>query len=237
MIHYHGTPLTPNHMMHRMAGKNFCCSFNRPDQVDWCLANGQSVMLDNGAFTMKTKDVNINWDDYYQWLEPKLRHPHWAVVPDVIDGDVDEQQKLTKQWPFDKQLGGPVWHMGLPVDYLIELAATWPKVCFGSSGAFWQLGTAAWERKCDSAWNELERRNLRPWVHMMRGTAVVSGDRWPFASTDSANVARNFKDTQTCPERMARRLDAIQTPLHWHMRPLQQELLSHQSNLKGAVLG
>lgn len=49
---------------------------------------------------------------------------------------------------------------------------------------------------------------------MLRGLAL-SGDRWPFASADSVNVARNFKDGNVCPERMARRIDAIRCPIKW----------------------
>jgi hypothetical protein len=225
MIHYHGTPLTPKNMLYRMAGKNFCCSFNRPDNVDWCLINGQSVMLDNSAFTIKTKGIVVDWNKYFHWLENKLGHPHWAVVPDVIDGDIQEQRALTKQWTFSKDLGAPVWHMALPIDYLIELAENWPRICFGSSGKYWELGTENWERRCDEAWNCLEQHNIRPWIHMMRGMAATAGDRWPFASSDSVNVARNFKDTQTCPERMARRLDAIQTPMQWKMKSIQPRLI------------
>lgn len=60
---------------------------------------------------------------------------------------------------------------------------------------------------------------------MMRGMAV-SGKRWPFASVDSVNVARNFKDTSSCPESMARTIDAIQCPVKWHTMPEQQELIN-----------
>lgn len=218
-IHYHGTPLTPRSELQKMAGKNFCVSFANPGDAEWCLLNGQSVMWDNGGFTAFTKGKAVDWAKFYAWLENKLGHPHWAVVPDVIDGTVEQQRELTAQWPFPKHLGAPVWHMGLDFDYLIELADTWPRICFGSSGAYWQVGSLAWERRADEAFNHLEKRGLRPWVHMLRGLAVC-GDRWPFASADSVNVARNFKDTSSCPERMARRIDAVQCPVKWHIRPV-----------------
>jgi hypothetical protein len=61
---------------------------------------------------------------------------------------------------------------------------------------------------------------------MMRGLALC-GDIYPFASADSTNVARNFKNkgSETCPERMARRIDSIQTPLKWTLRDIQGSLL------------
>ncbi|NTA10425.1 hypothetical protein [Agrobacterium tumefaciens] len=213
-IHYHGTPLTPRSELLKMAGKHFRVSFANPGDAEWCLQHGQSVMWDNGAFTFYRGGKKTDWTKYYSWLESKLGHPHWAVVPDVIDGTVEEQLELVEQWPFPKTLSAPVWHTGLSLDYLLELADNWPRICFGSSGAYWQVGSAAWERRTDDAFNELEKRGLRPWVHMLRGLAMC-GDRWPFASADSVNVARNFKDTPICPERMARRIDAVQCPVKW----------------------
>jgi hypothetical protein len=224
MIHYHGTPLTPRAELVKMAGKHFCVSFANPGDADWCLAHGQSVLWDNGAFSFKTQGKPVDWAKYYAWLEVRLGHPHWAIIPDVIDGDVAEQRALVAQWPHGP-LGAPVWHMALPIDYLLDLANHWPKLCFGSSGAYWQVGSDQWCRRADEAFNALERRGLRPWVHMLRGLALA-GDRWPFASADSVNVARNFKDTNTDPERMARRIDAVQGPIRWTMRAEQQGLFA-----------
>lgn len=221
-IHYHGTPLTPRSDLVGMAGKHFCVSFANPGDADWCLQFGQSVMWDNGAFTFFRGGKEPDWSKFYGWLEPRLGHPHWAVIPDIIDGSVKQQRDLVKQWPHGV-MGAPVWHMGLPVDYLLELASNWPRICFGSSGAFWQVGSDLWCRRADEAFNALERRNLKPWVHMLRGLAMC-GDRWPFASADSVNVARNFKDTNADPERMARRIDAIQCPVRWTMRATQEDM-------------
>lgn len=223
-IHYHGTPLTPRSDLVKMAGKHFCVSYANPGDADWCLANGQSVLWDNGAFTFKTQGKPVDWAKFYAWLEPKLGHPHWAIIPDVIDGDVAEQRALVAQWPHGF-MGSPVWHMALSIDYLLDLANHWPRLCFGSSGAFWQVGSDRWCRRADEAFNALEKRGLRPWVHMLRGLALC-GDRWPFASADSVNVARNFKDTNTDPERMARRIDAIQCPILWSVRAEQSELFA-----------
>lgn len=223
MIHYHGTPLTPRTELLKMAGKNFCVSFADARDADWCLSNGQSVMWDSGAFTAYTQGKEVDWVRFYDWLEPRLGHPHWAVVPDVIDGDVEQQKALVRQWPFGKWNAAPVWHMGLSVDYLLELVDEWPRVCFGSSGLYWQVGSPAWERRADEAFNELAKRGQLPWIHMLRGLSL-SGDRWPFASADSVNVARNFKDGSICPERMARRIDAIQCPIKWAARPQQRNM-------------
>lgn len=224
MIHYHGTPLTPRRKLLSMAGKHFCVSFARKDDGEWCLQNGQSVMWDNGAFSAFTKGKTTDWNKYYEWLESRLSPPHWAVIPDVIDGDVSDNLELIKQWPHRKDCSAVVWHMSEPVDHLLHLIDLgFGKVCFGSSGAYWQVGSPAWERRADVAFNEICKRGLIPWVHMLRGLSMA-GDKWPFASADSANVARHHNELNTCPERMARRIDAIQCPAFWEVRPTQEEM-------------
>lgn len=224
-IHYHGTPLTPRRELYLMAGKHFCVSFANPGDAEICLQIGQSVMWDNGAFSLHTKGKAVDWSRFYKWLEPRLGHPHWAVIPDVIDGDLAANQQLVAEWPFSALLGAPVWHMAEPITALLQYTEDFPRVCFGSSGAYWQVGSDAWCRRADEAFNELERRGLRPWVHMLRGMAV-SGKRWPFASVDSVNVARNFKDTRSCPEAMARVIDAVQCPVKWTPQYEQLEFIA-----------
>lgn len=219
MIHYHGTPLTPRAELYKMAGKHFCVSFAHPSDSEICMQIGQSVMWDNGAFTTFTQGKDFNTKKFYDWVEPKLGHPHWAVIPDVIDGTIEQQKHRLKDWPFSVDFAAPVWHLGLPTDYLLELSDIYPKICFGSSGQFWQVGSATWEKRCDQAFNALAKhRYTLPWIHMLRGLAQT-GKRWPFASADSVNVARNFKNGNgRCCEKMAREIDSIQTPIHWTIR-------------------
>ena len=225
MIHYHGTPLTPRAELMKLAGRHFCVSFAEPRDADVAVQIGQSVMWDNGAFSAFTKGAPFDERGFYAWVEPRLGHPHWAVVPDVIDGSIEDQRALTSRWPFDKALGAPVWHMGLPVDWLLELADGWPRLCFGSTAAYWQVGSPAWARRADAAFNALERRGLRPWVHMLRGLGL-GRCRWPFASADSVNVARNFKSAGMCPAAMAGAIDAVQTPHQWTLQPEQEGLFA-----------
>ena len=67
-----------------MAGKHFCVSFADSRDAKTCLEIGQSVMWDNGAFTTYTSGKVFDHQAYYDWLQDKLGHPHWAVIPDVI---------------------------------------------------------------------------------------------------------------------------------------------------------
>lgn len=206
-----------------MGGKHFCVSFAEPRDAERAMTHGQSVLWDSGAFTAFTQKRAVDWTAYFKWLEARLGHPHWAIVPDVIDADEDHQRMMIAQWPFGT-FGAPVWHMGLSVQYLLELADKWPRICFGSSGRYWEVGSESWSRRADEAFNELAKRHARlPWVHMLRGLHLA-GDSWPFASADSVNVARNFKDADACPERMARRIDSVQCPISW-AAPAKQEPL------------
>ena len=96
--------------------------------------------------------------------------------------------------------------MGMSLDYLLFLTDHYPRVCFGSSGEFWDVGSEAWCQRADKAFNSLAKRHrFIPHIHMLRGLALA-GKRWPFASADSVNVARNFKDAKKCLSRWQGRL-------------------------------
>lgn len=223
MIHYHGTPITPRQKLMSMAGRHFCVSFAEPRDLSVCLQIGQSVMFDNGAFSAFTQGVEFDEVGYYFWLESVLAHPHWAVIPDVIDGSEEEQRAMVKRWPFQKVLGLPVWHLGLSIDYLVELADKWPRLCFGSTARYWKVGSPDWCRRMDEAFNALAKRGPLPWIHGLRMLGMA-GERWPLASADSTNVAQNWKVTSCCPERKAAEVDAVQAPTHWKPHPTQSHL-------------
>lgn len=227
MLHYHGTPITPRAQLERMAGRLFCVSYAAPQDLNACLRIGQGVMLDNGAFSAKTRGLPFDIHGFYEWAEPHLAHPHWAVVPDEIDGTVEQQREMVKTWPFRKELGIPVWHLGLPIDYLLELCDQWGRVCFGSAGKYWQIGTPSWCGRMDEAFNALVRRfgAQIPWVHGLRMLGQAEGP-WPLASADSTNVGRNFKNTGSlvCAECMAKRIDSVNPPTLWNERPIQEEI-------------
>lgn len=227
MIHYHGTPITPRAQLERMEGRNFCVSYARPDDLKTCLRIGQSLMLDNGAFSAFTRGMTFDREKFYRWLDPILGHPHWAVVPDVIDGTVEQQRDMVATWPFRREFGIPVWHLGLSIDYLLELCDTWGRVCFGSAAQFWQVGSPAWCGRMDEAFNAITHTFGRvPWVHGLRMLGCAKGP-WPLASADSTNLAQNFKHRTGCTECMAALLDAVNPPVAWAVCPVakQGELL------------
>lgn len=214
-IHYHGLPLTPEVMLLDLAGRHVCISYatKRDAQVETSLRLMQSIMFDCGEFTYFQQGGTVDREAYYAWLHRMLRHPHWAVVPDKIGGSVDDQRALVATWPFPKVFGAPVWHLGLPIDYLVELARNWPRICFGSSEDYWQVGSPGWKGRMHEAFGALADAGLHPHVHGLR--MMDQAGKWPLASVDSVNVARNYKDREDMPGRMADRLDRVNAPLNF----------------------
>ena len=107
VIHYHGADINPIPALYEMAGRHFCVSFLYPSHVARVHSIGQSVMLDNGAFTAWRKGTKIDWNKYYVWADKWLDCPTtWAVIPDVVEGGANEQDELIKQWPHSHK-GAP----------------------------------------------------------------------------------------------------------------------------------
>lgn len=223
-IHYHGTPVTPMTALYDLAGRCFCVSFAHPQNITICHQIGQSVMLDNGAFSQWKIGKPTDWPAYYAWSDKWLSFPTtWAVIPDVIDGGHETQDALLRQWPFG-QRGAPVWHMDEPIERLVELSENWLRVCIGSTARYADVLSDSWRERMDDAWNAIAARHQRwPWIHMLRGMSC-SGLRWPFASVDSTDIARNHNRPQNTPRKMADRWDAMQCPAVWTEVTKQQEL-------------
>lgn len=228
-IHYHGTPITPTSVMLSLAGKHFCVRHGRHEQVDLAHQIGQSVMLDNGAYSKFTKGRETDWPGYYAWCDRWLDYPTtWAIIPDVIDAGSQEQDALIREWPHGAR-GAPVWHMDEPIDRLVRLTQEWPRTCVGSTGEFWKVLSDPWRARMDEAWNALAGAHRRaPVVHMLRGMQL-SGLEWPFASVDSTDVAQNHNRPQNTARAMADRWDAAQCRPSWTRRQIHPDMFEERA--------
>lgn len=230
MIHYHGTPITPRERLYELAGRHFCVSYADPRDVKVCHEIGQSVMLDNGAYSFWTSNVTPDWSGYMDWIEPWLDYPTtWAVIPDVIDGTEAENDRLLVEW-FARRIpkGAPVWHLHESLERLRRLAHGYERVCFGSSGQYRTPGSDGWRRRVAAAFDAIaDERGRVPWVHMLRGLSQA-GQEFPFASADSTNAARNhagsWKRKPTPIAQIVAQVDAVQCPGRWHRVGVQQTI-------------
>ena len=197
MIHYHGGPITPETCAYKVwRGGHAFVSFAVPYQIGLAAGICQSFGLDNGAFNRwrQDPDAEADWRGYYEWCDEWLAHPacDWAVIPDVIEGGEEENDKLLSEWPFGHR-GVPVWHLNESPERLVRLAGEWPRVALGSADE-WDVSKPG---KC------LERlydvlplicRDGQP-VTKLHGLRMLSPrivTSVPLATADSTNVARNI---------------------------------------------
>lgn len=201
MIHYHGTPITPQTAaLAALKGGHAFVSFARPQDLGVAIEVCQSVALDNGAFSAWRSGAPItDWEPYYSWVQHLHRLPviDWAVIPDVIDGDESANDALVQEWPWRESaphVGAPVWHMHESLHRLERLATRWPRICIGSSGQWANVGDARWWHRMASAMNVICDREGRPVckVHGLRMLAPKVFQHLPLSSADSTSVARNI---------------------------------------------
>jgi hypothetical protein len=236
MIHYHGLPITPaTACMAAVNGGHAFVSFAHTDQLTIALECAQSFALDNGAFSAWISGRPVtDWRTYYEWVADLHRLPafDFAVIPDVIDGDEEANDRLLEEWPWRDaapHIGAPVWHLHESLDRLERLALRWPRVCLGSSGDYATVGTYAWRARMDDAMDVLTDKRGRPVckVHGLRMLDIEIFTLYPFASADSTNIGRNicidsrWRGTYTPPTKESRallirqRIEAMQSPQLW----------------------
>lgn len=202
---------------------------------------GQSVMIDNGAYTYWRRNPNNqaerDWNSYYdfcrQWLD---FHTTWAVIPDVIDGAEEQNAALLAEWLHrfkSFKQAAPVWHLHESFNYLERLSASFERVCFGSSGEYAVVSSDRWNNRMNEAFNFLCKGSGRPpcWLHLLRGMSL-SGSIYPFASVDSTDLARNHHRPYKDPYEIAQQWDSMQCPARWEQQPIQGELISDCQNAK-----
>lgn len=196
MIHYHGTPIggTRQDAARFLAGRHALVPFPRQDDIAIVAEVCQSFCFDNGAFSVWKKGGTLDIEGYLRWVDDWRRHPgfDWALIPDVIDGDEADNDRLLEQWP--EQLPGvPVWHLHESLERLQRLASVWRTVAIGSSGQWRSPGTAAWWKRMAAAMDAICNDQGRPMcrLHGLRMLDPAIFTRLPFASADSTNAAVN----------------------------------------------
>ncbi len=197
MIHYHGLPITPASAAAKvLAGRHAFVSYLTPLQLEIAIDVCQSFAVDNGAFSAWKSGREMNWPDYFEWVESIKRLPNFdfAVIPDVIDGDEIANNELLDAWPHEPWLSAPVWHMHESIQRLQTLARNWPRVCIGSSGQVATVGDSNWWHRMGEAMNAICDDKGRP-ICKLHGLRMLNPEVFrhlPLTSADSTNIAQNI---------------------------------------------
>lgn len=198
MIHYHGLPITPaTAAVEAIGGGHAFVSFSNLQQLTLALEVCQSNAFDNGAFSAWASGKPIaNWTPFYDWIGSLKRHPtfDFAVIPDVIDGDETSNDRLLAEWPHERHIGAPVWHMHESLTRLRRLCEEWPRVCLGSSGEFSTVGDKKWWSRMSAAMYAICDKDGYP-ICKLHGLRMLNPKVFsllPLASADSTNIGRNI---------------------------------------------
>lgn len=191
MIHYHGTPITPNKVLIALSGHHFFVSFWRPDNIALVSEIASTFALDNGAFSAYTKGVVVDWAEYSdfvsEWTRPNM---NFHVVPDVIGGSWRENMKLIESW--DAPRAAPVWHMSEPLEMARELSESFEVLCIGGSVPPYTVNSPEWWSRINALMGVVcvdGRPKCK--LHGLRMLDVKLRSI-PFYSADSTNLCRNL---------------------------------------------
>ena len=214
----HGTPITPNALLEQLRGESFCVSFAAPAQIERVIPlqdkNGM-LMLDNGAFSIwKSGKGKVDQQAFFAWANQIQARCEVAVavIPDVIEGS-EEQNWIEAGAAVHKWSAYPerlmfVWHMNDSVERLRDACLLFNFVAIGSCAEYdVQTKRAAYLERLRlvnavADWTEFGY-GRRPWIHLMRGLAVLP-EVIRFNSADSSNIARNHCRTKHEPRHVAR---------------------------------
>ena len=197
MIPYHGTPITPDVCaLEAIKGGHAFVTYATPQQIRLVAEHCQSFAIDNGAFIFWKNGIVPSWSEFYEWVNNWIHHPRldFVVIPDVIEGTEEENDRLISEWPFDKSIGAPVWHTNESFERLGRLARQFSRVCIGSSGEYDVSRREIYIQHVKRALQTISDVNGYPIarIHLLRGLNPQVFTRLPAASADSTNVARNI---------------------------------------------
>tara|TARA_R100000656_G_scaffold70467_1_gene52954 strand:+ start:126 stop:836 length:711 start_codon:yes stop_codon:yes gene_type:complete len=177
-------------------------SFARPEPVSVVAEICQSFTIDNGAFSAWKSGKEFDIESYAEFIRDWCHHPafDWYIIPDVIDGDANDNIKMRGAWGKYCQgtdmweMGVPVWHLHEPLEVLTDMAHAYARVAIGSSGEFADVGTRPWWERMTEAMEVVtdEKGHPKAKLHGLRMLDPTIFSQFPFASADSTNVARNI---------------------------------------------
>ena len=143
-----------------------------------------NIFMDSGAFSAKTQGVEINIDDYIQYLKRDGKYFISYATLDVI-GDAEKTWENTKIMEDAGLNPLPVYHLGTPFKYLHK-CMEYDYFCLGGiakarSNVRMEFLDRVFDEVCD---DDGMPRNK---IHGFGVTATAILRRYPFYSVDSTS--------------------------------------------------
>lgn len=197
MIHYHGTPCggTKTDAKYFLKNRHALVSFANQQDVGIVMQETSSFILDNGAFTFWRGGKSPNWDKYIEWVSEIGKSPKfdWWLIPDVIDGNEDDNWRLMFNYGRKFPFGVPVFHMHESIYHLQRLIDSYDRIAIGSSGQWPNPGTPSWWNRMNILMKTICNSDGTPKVklHGLRMLDPKIFTKLPLSSADSCNASRN----------------------------------------------
>jgi hypothetical protein len=147
--------------------------------------HGRDLLLDSGAYSAMTRGIEIDIDDYIEYIRANENYIHTYANLDVV-GDAEatnENQRIMEQAGLAPL---PTFHYGSDYDYLREMIQEYDYIGLGG------LVPISKKRKVlkahlDNCWKIIleEKPNLK--VHGWGMTSYFGVTRYPFFSVDSTS--------------------------------------------------
>ena len=242
MIHFHGAPC-PGDMDQQIkffTKRDVLMSYAHRKNEGLLFGVCRTFVLDNGAFSLWKGGEDVDWNDFYDWVDQWRNHPRFEFffIPDVIGGSDEENQELMEQCPFPDHISVPVYHLGESFRRLSEMVERYPRIAIGSTQGF-ELKTMRFFNEMRKIFEVICDQEGVPQakVHGLRMLDPEIVEKFPFSSCDSATASiKSMFDKEWkhrfWPQSKAGRaalvadyLERAQSPSFYQLKPVQMELL------------
>jgi hypothetical protein len=230
MIHLHGSPFSGSKYdpevdelcahLYGTGQAGGLVSFMGKTQTELVIKNGNYVWFDNGAFslwkrlkklgTLEGFDWDKHWTKFYMWLLKHYSQIDKFLIPDVIEGSEEENDRLINSVPsMFREKAVPVWHTVESIDRFVRLCEEFDTVAIGACGPHEFIMGQACQDRLSLVFDEIyHRRNVPVKIHGLRMTDNRVVAAFPFYSCDSTSVVQREKysegDTPSLKGRLTR---------------------------------
>ena len=223
-----------------LKSKHAFVSYADPSQLSIVKEVCQSWALDNGAFSFWKSGKEINFDDYFKFIE-EVSGPSmdFFIIPDVIGGTEEENDDLIDQSPYQVNgVGGvPVWHTDESLNRLNRLLESFSKIAIGSGNGL-TPNSPDWWMRIYQAMDLLTDNQGKP-LTKIHGLTILNPEifqKLPFESADSTMVGRNINAQRNewkgsysplshygKAQVLIDRIEFFNSPQFWERVPIQME--------------